>query len=46
MAGSEDRKIRRFLAVGAAIVMAGLLGIGLIITVMISANFNPLNWLE
>ena len=46
MEGSEDRKIRRLLIVGAAVVTVSLLGIGLIITVMIAANFNPLNWLE
>ncbi len=43
---AEDRLIRRLLLGGAVAIVIGVLLLSVAITVMISMNFNPLNWLE
>jgi hypothetical protein len=42
----EDRLIRRILITFAAIAVSGFLATALLITVMVSSNFNILDWLE
>ncbi len=42
----EDRLIRNLLIGGAGAVIVGLLTVATVIAVMISANFNFLQWLE
>jgi hypothetical protein len=42
----EDEFIRRLILLAATGTAIGLLAVVLIITVMASANFNVLNWME
>jgi len=42
----EDRFIRNLIIVAGTGVALGLLTVATIITVMVSANFNILNWME
>jgi hypothetical protein len=42
----EDRQIRRLLIAGTAVAIAGLVGTVVGVAILISTNFNPLNWLE
>lgn len=43
---SEDRQIRAILISAAAVAILGLVAIATVVAVMISANFNILNWME
>ena len=43
---SEDEFIRWLILLAATGTAIGLLAVVLIITVMVSANFNVLNWME
>lgn len=43
---AEDLLIRRLLLGGAVAIVLGVLFVSLVITVMISMNFNFLNWME
>ena len=43
---AEDLLIRRLLLGGAVAIVLGVLFVSLVITVMISMNFNILNWME
>lgn len=43
---AEDLLIRRLLLGGAVAIVLGVLFVSLVITVMISINFNFLNWME
>lgn len=42
----EDRLIRTLVILASTGAVLGLLTIGTVITVMVSANFNILNWME
>lgn len=42
----EDRLIRAALIGGASLAVAGALALATIVAVMISYNFNILNWME
>jgi len=42
----EDQFIRNLIILGATGAVAGLLTVATVITVMVSANFNILNWME
>lgn len=42
----EDRLIRTILLGAAAAAVVGFLTVATAIAMMISANFNPLNWME
>lgn len=42
----EDQLIRSLVILTATGVVSGLLVLGTVITVMVSANFNILNWME
>jgi len=42
----EDQFVRTLLILGATGAFVGLLTVATIITVMVSANFNILNWME
>lgn len=42
----EDRFIRNLLILGSTGAVLGLLAVATIITVLVSANFNILNWME
>ena len=42
----EDGLIRTLLILTATGIVTGLLVVGTVITVMVSANFNILNWME
>jgi len=42
----EDRLIRALLIGGAVAAVSAFLFLALIITILISANFNILNWME
>ncbi len=42
----EDRFIRTLLILAATGAAAGLLAVATLITVLVSANFNILNWME
>ena len=42
----EDRFIRNLIILGATGTVVGLLAVATVITVMVSANFNILNWME
>lgn len=46
MQNSEDRLIRNVLLGAAGSAIAGLLVVGTVIAVLVSANFNVLSWLE
>jgi len=43
---AEDVLIRRLLLGSAVAAVIGVLVLAVVITVMISMNFNPLNWME
>ena len=42
----EDRFIRNLLILAGAGAAVGLLTVATVVTVMVSANFNILNWME
>ena len=42
----EDQLIRSLIILGASGAVVGLLTVATIVTVMVSANFNILNWME
>ena len=42
----EDRFIRNAVILASTGVALGLLAVGTVVTVMVSANFNILNWME
>jgi len=42
----EDQFIRSLIILGATGAVVGLLTVATIVTVMVSANFNILNWME
>lgn len=42
----EDRQIRLILLSAAVAAVVGVLVAGIVLTVMISTNFNILNWME
>jgi len=42
----EDRQIRLFLLIAATGAVVTFLAVALVITVMVSMNFNILNWME
>jgi hypothetical protein len=42
----EDQLIRSLVILTTTGVLTGLLVLGTVITVMVSANFNVLNWME
>jgi len=42
----EDRFIRNLIILGSTGAVVGLLTVATAITVMVSANFNILNWME
>lgn len=42
----EDQFIRSLIILGAAGAVVGLLTVATIVTVLVSANFNILNWME
>jgi len=42
----EDQFIRNLIILGSTGALLGLLAVATIITVMVSANFNILNWME
>jgi hypothetical protein len=42
----EDVFIRNLIISATSVAVVGLLTVGLAITVMVSANFNILNWME
>jgi hypothetical protein len=46
MSDPEDRLIRNLLVGAGAVVVLGILTVAVAITVMVSANFNFLQWLE
>ncbi len=43
---SEDRLINALVIIASTVGMLGVLTVGIVITVMVSANFNILNWME
>ncbi|MBE2179923.1 MAG: hypothetical protein IAE97_05585 [Chthoniobacterales bacterium] len=43
---SEDRLINALVIIASTVGMLGILTVGIVITVMVSANFNILNWME
>ena len=42
----EDQFIRTLIILGSTGAVLGLLAVATVITVMVSANFNILNWME
>jgi hypothetical protein len=42
----EDRFIRNLLLIASSLALLGVLTLAFVITVMVSANFNVLNWME
>ena len=42
----EDRFIRTLVILGSTGAVLGLLAVATVVTVMVSANFNILNWME
>jgi hypothetical protein len=42
----EDRFIRNLLLIASSLALLGALTLATIITVLVSANFNVLNWIE
>jgi hypothetical protein len=42
----EDAFIRNLVISASTVAVLGLLAVGTVITVMVSANFNILNWME
>lgn len=42
----EDRFIRNLILVASSAAVVGLLALGTVITVLVSANFNVLEWME
>ena len=42
----EDQLIRSLVILASTGAVLGLLAVGTVITVMVSANFNILNWME
>lgn len=42
----EDRQIRLILIAASSLVVVGLIGAAVTCAVLISLNFNPLNWME
>jgi uncharacterized BrkB/YihY/UPF0761 family membrane protein len=43
---AEDRFIRALVLIASTIGMLGILTVGIVITVLVSANFNVLEWME
>lgn len=43
---SEDRLINALVLIASIAGVLGILTVGVVITVMVSANFNILNWME
>ena len=43
---SEDRFIRNLVILGTTGAVLGLLTVATVVTVLVSANFNILNWME
>ena len=43
---SEDRLINALVIIASTVGVLGILTVGIVITVMVSANFNILNWME
>ncbi len=42
----EDRFIRNLVIIASSIALLGVLTLATLITAMVSANFNVLNWME
>ena len=42
----EDRFIRNLVVLGGTGAVLGLLAVATVVTVLVSANFNILNWME
>ncbi len=42
----EDQFIRNLIILGSTGAVLGLLAVATVVTVMVSANFNILNWME
>jgi len=42
----EDRFIRNLVILGSTGAVLGLLAVATVVTVLVSANFNILNWME
>lgn len=42
----EDRFIRNMVIVASSVAVVGLLAAAMVVTVLVSANFNVLQWME
>lgn len=43
---AEDRFIKAFVLIVSTLGMLGILTVGIVITALVSANFNVLEWME